>query len=70
MFIEGLRTDSLYVGNIRISQLIGFLCFVAGLSAIIGIRICLAKHPKAVVAEKTDDTPEIKETENENGENN
>jgi prolipoprotein diacylglyceryltransferase len=28
MFIEGLRTDSLYVGPFRISQLIGFLCFV------------------------------------------
>ena len=30
MFIEGLRTDSLYLGNtdIRISQLVGFLCFV------------------------------------------
>lgn len=30
MFIEGLRTDSLYIGNtgIRISQLVGFLCFI------------------------------------------
>ena len=30
MFIEGLRTDSLYLGNtgIRISQLVGALCFV------------------------------------------
>ena len=30
MFIEGLRTDSLYVGVFRISQVIGFLCFVIG----------------------------------------
>ncbi len=30
MFIEGLRTDSLYVGPFRISQVIGFLCFAAG----------------------------------------
>ncbi len=30
MFIEGLRTDSLYVGVFRISQVIGFLCFVVG----------------------------------------
>ncbi len=30
MFIEGLRTDSLYVGVFRISQVIGFLCFAAG----------------------------------------
>ena len=28
MFIEGLRTDSLYVGPFRISQVVGFLCFV------------------------------------------
>ena len=30
MLIEGLRTDSLYVGVFRISQVIGFLCFVVG----------------------------------------
>ena len=28
MFIEGLRTDSLYIGVFRISQVVGFLCFV------------------------------------------
>ena len=28
MFIEGLRTDSLYVGVFRISQVVGFLCFM------------------------------------------
>jgi len=27
-FIEGLRTDSLYVGPFRISQLVGIICFV------------------------------------------
>ena len=27
MFIEGLRTDSLYIGAFRISQVVGFLCF-------------------------------------------
>lgn len=30
MFIEGLRQDSLYVGPFRISQVIGFACFVVG----------------------------------------
>lgn len=30
MFIEGLRTDSLYVGAFRISQVVGFVCFVVG----------------------------------------
>ena len=27
-FIEGLRTDSLYVGPFRISQVVGLICFV------------------------------------------
>ena len=37
MFIEGLRTDSLYVGGtgIRVSQLLGFLIFVAGTGLLI-----------------------------------
>ena len=30
MLIEGLRTDSLYVGVFRISQVVGFVCFVGG----------------------------------------
>lgn len=30
MFIEGLRTDSLYIGPFRISQVVGALCFLAG----------------------------------------
>ena len=30
MFIEGLRTDSLYVGVFRISQVVGFICFIVG----------------------------------------
>ncbi len=30
MFIEGLRTDSLYVGPLRISQVVGLLCFLGG----------------------------------------
>jgi len=34
MFIEGLRTDSLYVGVFRISQVVGFLCFIIGAAAI------------------------------------
>ena len=29
MFIEGLRTDSLYVGSLRISQVVGLVCFLA-----------------------------------------
>lgn len=37
--IEGLRGDSLYIGSIRVSQLIAFICFSAGLLAIIVLRI-------------------------------
>lgn len=36
MFIEGLRTDSLYIfGVFRISQVVGFICFVCGSAALI-----------------------------------
>ncbi len=38
MLIEGLRTDSLYVGVFRISQVVGFVCFVVGtLLLVIGL---------------------------------
>ena len=49
MFIEMLRTDSLYIGksNIRISSLIGFLCFAAGTTLLI-IFLVKAKKKKAV----------------------
>jgi phosphatidylglycerol:prolipoprotein diacylglycerol transferase len=58
MFIEGLRTDSLYVGPIRISQLVGLICFVAGASLIAWRRVVIYKKEK-----------DIKEVV-ENGENN
>jgi len=35
LWIEGLRTDSLYLGPIRISQLVALICIVAGFSIII-----------------------------------
>lgn len=42
-FIEGFRTDSLYIGpesyGIRISQLVALLCFVGGAVAIVTLRI-------------------------------
>ena len=38
MFIEGLRTDSLWVGDFRISQIVGAVCFVAGaLLLVVGV---------------------------------
>lgn len=48
MFIEGLREDSLYVGPFRISQVLGFCCFVAGAVMLI---VFSAKAKKAELAE-------------------
>ena len=48
MFIEGLRTDSLYVGVFRISQVVGFLCFVTG--AIVLVTRLLALRRKRLDA--------------------
>lgn len=45
MFIEGLRTDSLYVGPFRISQIVGFTCFV------VGTVLCVINLVKAHKAE-------------------
>lgn len=35
LFIEGLRTDSLYLGNIRISQLVSIIIIIIGIVALI-----------------------------------
>ncbi len=35
MLIEGLRTDSLYIGVFRISQVVGFLCFTICTTALV-----------------------------------
>ena len=45
MFIEGLRTDSLYVGPFRISQVVGAVCFVAG-AALIAVGTILVNKGK------------------------
>ena len=45
MFIEGLRTDSLYVGPFRISQVVGALCFLAG-TALLVVGFILSKKEK------------------------
>jgi len=54
MLIEGLRTDSLYVGIFRISQVVGFLCFAVGGTLLI---LKLLKAHRAVSA-NTKDSPE------------
>ncbi len=77
MFIEGLRTDSLYVGVFRISQVVGFVCFVVGTAFLIynlvkarrerltGSVTYEAEYPKfktsATVATDTDNARSIEE---------
>jgi phosphatidylglycerol:prolipoprotein diacylglycerol transferase len=48
MLVEGLRSDSLYIGTIRVSQLVGFLCFVV-FTILIIYRLIRVK--KAALAE-------------------
>lgn len=48
MFIEGLRTDSLMVGSFRISQVVGFLCFVIG--AVLLTVFLIRAHKKEVLS--------------------
>lgn len=40
MIIEGLRTDSLMLGNIRVSQLLSILIFIVSLSEYIKRKKC------------------------------
>ncbi len=49
MFIEGLRVDSLYVGVFRISQVVAFICFVAG-SIILIYKLSRARRDKLTEA--------------------
>lgn len=82
MLIEGLRTDSLYVGVFRISQVVGFLCFVIGtLLLILGLvkarRRALTAldyepaYPKFVTTASTQEAPEANEaSENADNEDN
>ena len=53
MFIEGFRTDSLYVPgtNIRISQLVGLLCFIGCGAALLVLTILTRKREPLLVLE-------------------
>lgn len=75
MFIEGLRTDSLYVGPFRISQVVGAVCFlVAGGLLVAGLILARMKKleglfggllvaPAAVLVEGEGETEKEKEAE-------
>ena len=53
MFVEGLRTDSLYIPGttLRISQCVGLLCFLGGLLLIVGLLLLQRKRPDLVICE-------------------
>ena len=53
MFIEGLRTDSLYAGSIRISQLVAFISFIAGLGLFITFKILTKRSGKPLYVNST-----------------
>ena len=80
MFIEGLRTDALFIGNtgIRVSQLLGFLLFaVAAGLLVFGLVVTSNKEKKIALAaevacaevddEEESDSEEEVEDETENG---
>ena len=52
MFIEGLRTDALYIGQtgIRVSQLLGFLLFAIATALIIMGLVYVKNHPDSKLA--------------------
>ncbi len=62
MFIEGLRTDSLTIGPLRISQVVGALCFVIGTGLII-YMLCRTKKQEGSPAYEAVFTNQAHETE-------
>lgn len=61
-FIEGLRTDSLYIGSLRVSQLLGFASAVFCLILLVYLKITVRKKENYV---RWKDTEEWKEKERE-----
>lgn len=67
-FIEGLRTDSLYLGLIRISQLLAILCVIIAVFLIIFIRGKVKRYPESFVLYKDTEQSKrlIEESEKKN----
>ena len=55
MFIEGLRTDSLMVGSIRISQLLAFVSCIVGIVLLVVFGTLAKKHREAEEIEAADE---------------
>lgn len=59
-FIEGLRTDSLYLGTIKVSQLVAAFCFVVSLFVIIFVRSKIKRSgEKAVLYVDTEESKKL-----------
>ena len=65
MLIEGLRTDSLYIGStgIRVSQLLGFLLFALAVALTVYGRVVTKK--KAMAVEIVEEASQVEETPEE-----
>lgn len=51
-FIEGLRTDSLMLGNVKISQLVAGICVIAGVAVIAIVRLKINAKNKPDIFEE------------------
>lgn len=59
MFVEGLRTDSLYLGGVRISQVLAAVLFAASLITLIVLRIRFSKTGYPVLYVNTEESKEM-----------
>lgn len=59
MFIEGLRTDSLYLGPIRISQLLSVIFVIMGVSYVLYNAINNKKSPPTQSANSLEETTKV-----------
>ena len=64
MFIEGLRSDSLYLGPFRISQVIGCVAFLVGTTMLIINYVKLSKKNKEAVPEEKTNNKKAKGKKN------
>lgn len=56
MIVEGLRTDSLFIGNIRVSQLLAFVFFIVSLTMLVIMRIKIRKNGAPVLYVNTEES--------------
>ena len=68
--IEGLRTDSLYIGIFRISQVIGLVSFIVGISFLLVLYFKKAKGRKPILLSECNNGGKVVSEAKENGEDN